>query len=349
MSFRPRVVLVHGDGPAAWAVAAGLARVGWAVTVRRRLAAGRNASRIELLAASAARFYPYIGLSGNDLKSVAKPCPGTWSCWGYGGPASVDAISSPYGASWSVDRASFDALLRTRALEMGVVEDSTETFFPKGDSDHWQILASGAVSNRTVAPTPTQYDDRLIAFVGCGRLVESCAGLDSRLLIEALPDGWAYGLLGPRGTVGVAYFTDALCLAGKDPKVYAADALYRTERISRLFGATRQPLQLAAVPVPCRWRALRAGPGVVRVGDAHASFDPVAGRGLWEALRLAAQLSEALSSGANVLEALEQASRASYQAYLEQRRKFYADALERFETPFWVRRVPSITIGSARP
>lgn len=333
-----RSVLVLGDGPAAWATAAGLARTGWVVTVSS-LTSGRKGSRIELLAASAARFFPSLGLSGDDLKSVAKSCPGSWSCWGQDGPACVDAISSPHGASWSVDRGRFDSMLRKRALDMGVVEDTDGASPKQRGNVQWQVWASGAVSNRSIVSGPNQYDDRLIAFVGRFPLADDSAGLDSRLLIEAKPDGWAYGLVGPGGIAGVGFITDALSVSGEDARRFAADALRSTERISRLVNASRQPLKLAAVPVPCRWRPLQAGDGRVRVGDAHASFDPVAGRGLWEALRLAAQLPGALASGPEGLEALEQSSRSNYQGYLEQRLRFYADALQRFDTPFWARRI----------
>lgn len=325
---------VLGDGPAAWAVAIGLAQRNWPVTVRGLRA--KPTSRIELLAASAVRRLTHLGIGPDDLDTVAQPCPGTWSCWGAEHADCQDAVTSIHGAAWSVDRARLDALLRKRAMELGVTDATGAPAFPEvPGTRRWQVLAYGGVSSRAGADV---YDDRLIAFTVCGVLRPGAAETDARLLIEALPEGWTYGMLGPNDTGGVGLITDAQAVAGHNPWLLVLSALRRSCRISRMLDALAHTTPHAK-PVPCRWRPVRAGTRIVRVGDAQASFDPISGRGLWEGLRMAEQVAAAVHDGGGGLLDVEEASRDAYFAYLARRAALYAVGAQRFLTPFWARRV----------
>jgi 2-polyprenyl-6-methoxyphenol hydroxylase-like FAD-dependent oxidoreductase len=330
---------VIGDGPAAWALAITLARAGWSATVRRRAMPSQHVPQVELMASSSTRQLARLGIAAQDLRTIARPCPGTWSTWGSDEPDTFDSVSSLYGESWSVNRAGLEALMRQRARALGVKEESGSTSPPlQPGSPHWQVLACGAVSKAAGATDAETHDDRLIAFAGFGPCAAPGRTGDARLLIEALPHGWAYGLLGPGGVAVAAFVTDAYCLTGQNVRAFAADALRGSARVAALFEAIGAPARLAAVPIPCRRRPLLAGPQTVRVGDAQASYDPVAGRGLWEALRMGEQVAQAMDAGGDAMPELEQSSRRSYDLYLRQRMEFYASAQHRFDTGFWSRR-----------
>ena len=157
-------------------------------------------------------------------------------------------------------------------------------------------------------------------------------------LIEAGPDGWAYGVAGPGDLYCFGVVTDAEALAGSRPDAFASartwpapSGLPVSRRLLRrsIFGPCR---------VPCRWLPLRAGPGCVRVGDAQASYDPIAGRGLWEAIRGAEAVALALDTDPGRLEVIEDHSARRYRRYLADRRAFYRLGFERFGTAFWERR-----------
>lgn len=324
---------VLGDGPAGWAVAIGLAQRGWRVAVRGGTA--RREPRIELLAASALSRLQQLGIGSEDLGTVARPCPGTWSCWGSGHAVCLDAVTQVFGAAWSVDRPELDALLRRRGLQLGVREAGAgRAPADPAAARPWQVLACGGVSG--LAGTAV-HDDRLIAFTARGSCGIASPGLDRRLLIEALPEGWAYGLLGPGDTAGIGFITDAQAVAGRNARAVACAAMRGSERIARLLDAF-PVVRLAAAPIPCHWRPVRAGARAVRVGDAQASYDPITGRGLWEALYTADRVAAALHAGGGELRSMEEASRQAYRVYLAQRAAFYAEASGRFGTPFWARR-----------
>ncbi|WP_246205448.1 hypothetical protein [Microvirga arsenatis] len=140
--------------------------------------------------------------------------------------------------------------------------------------------------------------------------------------------------------------TDALSLSGQRPPLFASGLLARTERIARLLERLHDAPVVRAMPLPCRWLPLRAGPKSVRIGDAHASFDPLAGRGLWEAIRRAEEIALALDTDPALLESIERSSKKAYQRYLAERADFYRDGCIRFGTDFWVRRCLSESIQS---
>lgn len=334
---------VLGDGPAAWASAIALALAGWSTNVRRGAAPTRHVPQIELLAPSAARQLARLGISTQHLRSIARPCPGSWSTWGSHSPETFDAVCSLYGESWSVNRAGLEALLQQRAQELGVGVDLSGNCPPmEVGASHWQVLACGATSRVAAAAEADKYDDRLIAFVAVGPCLAPGYTVDARLLIEALPNGWAYGLLGPGRVAVVAFVTDSDCLSGQNARAFATEALRGSARVVDLFEAISAPAALAAVPIICRRRPLLAGSRKLRVGDAQASYDPISGRGLWEALSMSERVAQAMDAGGDALLELELSSRRSYDSYLRQRMEFYASAQQRYETSFWSRRTAEV-------
>ena len=135
--------------------------------------------------------------------------------------------------------------------------------------------------------------------------------------------------------------TDAQSLKGTKPRFFMSGMLSRTGRIARLMERLTKPLAIKAMPVPCRWLPLKADARSIRIGDAQASYDPLTGRGLWEAICKSEEVATALDEDADKLERIERTSKAAYQAYLARRFDFYRAGYNRFGTGFWSRRCSS--------
>ena len=208
-----------------------------------------------------------------------------------------------------MDRAGFEHLLARRAVEAGAdfKTGAGSQHDPSSGGgacktlgcDNWRILASGGLSRRGEPHPGSDRHDRLVALVAVTRPEAPGRTPDSRLIVEAGPDGWAYGVAGPDNLHCVGVVTDAEALAGSRPNDFASRLLAGTERLAA-FAAICPTYQ--AVPVHCRWLSVRAGQCSVRIGDAQASFDPVAGRGLWEAIRMAEAVAVALDTDPDQLD-----------------------------------------------
>jgi 2-polyprenyl-6-methoxyphenol hydroxylase-like FAD-dependent oxidoreductase len=321
-----RRVEVLGEGPAGLTTALALAQRGWAVHLAAPLRYAKQSSRTDVLAGSALAVLERLGISRADLLAVARPCPGTWSHWGAEGASNFDYLATPYGPAWAVDRAGFDALLNARAATSGVTRGA------HGDIG-WRIVASGRLTETEAA------HDRLVALIATGETTASAAPVDQRLLIEATPNAWAYGIAGPGSRICIGVITDAQALMGTPPQLFARNVICRTKRISQLLKRLSGPPAIAATPLPCRFLPLHADDDTIRVGDAQASFDPLAGRGLWHAIRSAEEVAIALDNDPGRLSIIAQRAARTYQHYLVLRQNFYRAARARFNTSFWDRRL----------
>ncbi|MBP2470649.1 2-polyprenyl-6-methoxyphenol hydroxylase-like FAD-dependent oxidoreductase [Sinorhizobium meliloti] len=343
---------IVGDGPAALVAAMALAQRGWGVRLINPSRRQSRQSRIDVLGASALSVLLRLGLSPHEIHTVARPCPGSWCRWDTDDAHCHDYLTGPFGSAWAVDRASFEVLLRDHVAKAGVtfasdneqpvLSENTGTLASAAQHEvSWRILASGCVNSRSGLRSATGYNDRLIALVTFGRIDGVDDSLDTRLLIEAAADGWAYGIVGPDNLACLGVITDAESLAGETPRAIVSRVLDATDRVASLVTKLSQPIAFQAIPIPCRWLPLKVDPTSLRLGDAQASFDPLAGRGLWSAIRMAEEISIALDTRPDKLALLEQKSRASYQRYLAQRLSSYRAGRDRFKTGFWTRRCSS--------
>jgi 2-polyprenyl-6-methoxyphenol hydroxylase-like FAD-dependent oxidoreductase len=351
---------VVGDGPAALVVAMELVKRGWNIKLICAPKSECRTTRVDVLAGSALARLARLGFAFEDLSRVAQPCHGTWARWGSGPAYSFDYLASPYGHSWAIDRNAFDRLLRKRAVDAGVRlsgekdgllvcrSGSYSSRCRQLRSHRWRIFAAGRMKISGERCAARHYDDRLIAVVGKGKLRNTGDAIDSRLIIEADAAGWSYGIAGPSDQVCFGVITDAQALSGFRPEVFAMNMFHRTERISQVLGKLSEPPALRATPVPCRWFSMRVDANSVRVGDAQASFDPIAGKGLWEAIRSAHEVAVALDTDPEQICQIERVSAESYQRYMVKRSYFYQEGFNRYGTDFWSRRLPSDLAGAQR-
>ncbi|MFJ4978191.1 tryptophan 7-halogenase [Streptomyces coeruleorubidus] len=273
-------------------------------------------------------------------------------------------LHDPHGHGWHLDRARFDAFLRSAAGAAGAELRRAEAvphLTHAGDRRvliredgrleevrcDWVVDATGrrAVIGRRRGRRRKQ--DRLVAlFALFGRRLPGHRTEDAELrtLVEAVPGGWWYTAKVPAGRL-VAHLTDAdLTDSALRTAEGFLDAIGTTRHVrTRLDG-----YDPAHAPAPC-WTAAHglrlspaAGPGWIAAGDAALAFDPLSSQGILTALHTGARAGRTVDlclSG-------ETAALTDYSLFLQR----ITDAYERHhaeiygqeqrwsEHPFWERR-----------
>jgi hypothetical protein len=201
------------------------------------------------------------------------------------------------------------------------------------------VDAAGRHGLRIDGPCQREFDDRLLALIFRAARPGNLPH-DRRMFIEAAPAGWWCSAPLPEGQATAMLFTDC--------------ALYRREGIvpeEQLHAAplTRGQLRDAELCGPravyvsssCRWRI--AGEAWLAAGDSASCYDPLAGRGIFKALRQGGRAAEAvdayLAGGADALERYAAGVRAEFDAYAPQRRLYYASETRWSGQTFWRGRV----------
>jgi flavin-dependent dehydrogenase len=224
----------------------------------------------------------------------------------------------PYEYSYQVRRADFDALLLTRARELGarVVEEATVRevctedgrvvgvrYVVRGGDDSRQararlvVDASGQsrVIGREQADLEWHEDLKNVAvwtyFQDHGRLAGDEAG---NILVENVPGGWFWGIPLHDGTMSVGYVSPSshAVATGLDlPKLFASKVDESTE-LKRMLSTARQVSGFRSAR-DWSYRCGRFhGPGWALVGDAAAFIDPLFSTGVALAMLGARQLTE---------------------------------------------------------
>ena len=345
-------VVVLGGGPAGAAVARALAL------------RGRDVVALEASAFDGPRFGETLAPECNPLlrelgvwdgvASTAVESPGTISAWGSPEPGETDFVANVHGSGWHVDRNAFDRLLCEAASRAGasVRTDARATRCARGDDGVWTVTlprgetlaarfvvdASGRNGTRLGGGDKRVVDDRLVAvFV---RLTHaSGAPADLRTLVESTPDGWWYCAPLPSGETVATFLTD--------PQTYAHEGIALAEQLARapLTRARIGTAQIVAshvVHVASSVRARACGDGWAAAGDAAAAYDPLSGFGITKALRdarpLAGAIDRALDGDGAALGAYADGVRRAFDAYVVQRRAFYALETRWPERAFWKKR-----------
>jgi flavin-dependent dehydrogenase len=251
-------------------------------------------------------------------------------------------------AGWQVARDRFDALLLDAARRAGVQVLRATAGAARPLGTRWQVPLPGGdvvdaamvidARGRRAHPATGA---RTVALCGCwtGLAVE-----DSRTRVEAGTSAWSWAMPLPGGRVNAVVFIDAARCAGLDAGARAA--LYRD-----LLGTPRWlgRKQCGAVQ-PCdatpRMVADAAPlPGLLQVGDAAFTIDPLSSQGVTAALRSAVQAAAcvhtALERPADAVLAWAfhraQMQRAS-RMHARLAAGYYARAAEHFRHPFWTAR-----------
>jgi flavin-dependent dehydrogenase len=332
-------VAVAGGGPAGATVALCLARRGRRVALLE--ATAFDGERYgETLPPEINPLLRELGLFENFKALAPLESPGIISVWGSGAPAVQDFVRNPHGLGWHIDRNRFDEMLCREAVAAGaeLMHRRAEVVghAVSGIEARFVVDASGRNGLRIEGDGQRDVDDRLIAIV----MRAAGAGDDLRTFIEAAPAGWWYSAPLPNGETIAMFFTDC--------ELYTREGIVPDEQLydarltrGRLDGA--EILGSRTVYVASSCRKTIAGDGWLAVGDSASSYDPLSGRGIFNALRQGARAAEAidgwLRGDSGPVSEYAAHVRTAFEAYVQERRAYYAAETRWREREFWRNRV----------
>jgi flavin-dependent dehydrogenase len=358
--------IVAGAGPGGAVAAYELARSGRRVLLADAVDPG--APKIgEALPGAAARLLRSIDLPVPDRDGPHAPIMGNLSSWDSEELVASDFIRDPDGPGWRLDRASFDAELRSAAIRAGATyrgarlvgiqrrDELWTVRFGDGKTDlaRWIVDATGrraAIARRLGARRLR--DARLLAVYASGRPASDLRL--NRTVIEATRHGWWYAARLPSGKAVAgfhAHQSDAVRRLA-DPDGWR-NALADTRHVGRMLADTpfEQPLRPLDA---CGARLDRfGGDGWIACGDAALSFDPISGQGIFSALYgglLAGRtIKEALDGGEMRLDAYSRKLEDIRAVYAVRCRAAYRSERRFAAEPFWSILGESLEQVPARP
>ncbi len=362
-------VIIVGAGPAGCAASMVLTRAG--LSVRMVDPGDENALRVgESLPAAASRLLARLELGsvGEFLgEHGCSPCVGQESAWAGERWERRDALESPEGGGWHIDRAHFDQSLRSAARERGAewisalakgvsrVQESGSTLFRleleaetrseplRGERTlfgRWLVDATGRSSRcgRALGARRVRVSEQM-AVVRWFEVPDFDRDQSTRVV--ACEDGWWYSARLPNGLRVVAFH----CLPERVSAV-----LDETDRFREGCDGTSllpYPLALAkpvgeAVVRDAGMSRLLApvGPGWLAVGDAAVGFDPLSSQGLLFALYSGIRGAEAILSarvGENGLGRYAGKVDRVFVANQDSRMYHYASVSRFAKAPYWRR------------
>ena len=352
-------VIVVGGGPAGSSAARALALAGYAVTLFERSRYGTV--RIgETLPPEVRWPLTELGIWERFLADGHLESPGVVSAWGRPELYANDFIVNPNGPGWHVDRQRFDTTLADAAAEAGaeILLGARAVVRQQASSPPWCVEAevdesrldrqaafvmdaTGRSSSiwRRFGGRRTGFD-RLLALFGFFPTRPS-SGSDRRTLIETVEKGWWYTAPLPGDRQIVTLFTDAGLLPRRHSaradfwRGQLANAPHTQERVGRATPSH------GIRTVSARSERLdgKATPGLLAVGDAAATFDPLSSQGITWALESgvrAAQAIDAHHRGNGVaLRDYRRWIESEYAGYLRTRTEYYTSERRWPGSAFW--------------
>lgn len=355
-------VFIAGAGPAGAALAISLSQV--APHLRVCLAdAGRDVPlRVgESVPPPIKPFLDHLGVGPAFIQAGHSPAFHTLSAWG--GPELIgnEFFLHVYNTGWRLDRARFDNMLAGEAARLGAqtLTATVHSLSPGAQGWHIDCGTAGRFAARFVVDasgrsarlsrllklSPVQLD-RLVACVVffAQDTPPALPGADAAV-VESFRDGWWYTAAIPGGRRVAMLMTDTDIAR----HMHAAqlptwlEHLTATRHIGPLT-ANGRPLAAPRLwPAASRYFDSPYPPGILAVGDALSSFDPLSSQGIIKALRSALFASYAIAdhflrgdeSGIARYCALMQRE---FSAYLETWREYYRQEQRWPDAPFWRRR-----------
>ena len=335
-------VVIVGAGPAGSACAIALARAG----VRRvALVHAGDAVAItvgETIPPDARLLLDRLGLLEAFLAEGHARSLGSCSAWGSDTLGYNDFLLNPQGSGWHLDRARFDAFLRSRTMDAGAtliegarLDDAVATgngyrlrFGGREIEAGYVVDASGRGSAfaRRVGARQLLLDRLTFVY---GFFETTLSASRSRLtLLEAVPEGWWYAAALPGDRVAVAFAGDAdgVRADGLGQEARWLEAVSATHHLAeRLDGCRFISGSLTPRVAPSFRLDPVCGPHWLAIGDAAACFDPLAAQGIYKALEDGIDAAAVITGG-------------SADDYVAIRGHFYALEQRWPESPFWQRR-----------
>jgi flavin-dependent dehydrogenase len=354
---------VIGGGPAgavaAYALAGAGARVALIVRDRPHSAFAVG----ETIPAETRQLLNRLGLDCLNA-DLHLPSAGTMAQWGSDVPHFREAILSPFGCGWHLDRPLFERQLIDAAVTGGavLVEHCVRINAKSGPagwvfridragrqiwvSSDYAVDCTGRTARLAVdAGARRQIYDKLIAIWCVAEESSAQHDSDQRIYLESAPDGWLYSARIPNLRRVLAYFTDGDL---RDASRIRSAAIFE-DFVAKTFHLVQADgLHCRMVAGPFRVNAASArlarsyGERWIAAGDAAQSFDPLSSQGIITAIvgghNAAAALIATHSSDACALERLQADLDAKYASYLIERQTYYRAEQRWVDRPFWRRR-----------
>lgn len=343
--------IIVGGGPAGAVTALQLARAGRDVLLVDR--EPKDQRKIgESLPSSSRPLLKHLGLlklveEGPHLVSY-----GNISAWGSEDIQHNDFIMDPSGTGWHLDRARFDADLRTAARQAGtnflsgLVDSIAATDFGwrvqcEGHTieSRWIVDATGRVASiaRQLGAVRKK-DDNLMAIYAFAQ--PKRGDLDTRTLVESSEHGWWYTAQLPDSTRVVAFHSDSATVGEiiRSPFGWQKH-LGETIHIRNILRSAPLITDLKCTEATGARLDKFAGRNWLATGDAALSFDPLSSQGIFNSLYTGMKAAEAVRQAlmgdvvgvAEYVHGLEKIRA----AYVSHRRLYYSIEQRWADEKFW--------------
>lgn len=306
-------------------------------------------------------FLDHLGLGPTFIQADHSPSFHTLSAWG--GPELIgnEFFLYVHNTGWRLDRARFDSMFVAEATRLGTkaLTAIVRSLTPSGQGWHIDCGSAGKFAARFVIDAsgrsallsrslkiPSVKIDKLVAsavFFEQGSRPD-IPGADAAV-IESFRDGWWYSAAIPGGKRVTMLMTDADIARKLQVSQLSAwmDCLAETRHVHPLT-ATGRPLA-----APAFWSAVSRSfgavypPGILAVGDAISSFDPLSSQGIIKAIRSALFASYAIADyylrhDETGIARYYSLMDSEFDAYLTIWQDYYRQEQRWPDAPFWYRR-----------
>jgi flavin-dependent dehydrogenase len=293
------------------------------------------------------------------------PSAGTMARWGSDDVHFREAILSPYGCGWHLDRQSFERQLIAAAIRNGAtVIDNCTRIATTPTSTGWQLQiesggreicgASSYLMDCTgrgarfavESGARRQIHDKLVAIWCVAEEVNGIQDPDKRMYLESAPAGWLYSAQIPKRRRVMVFFTDGDL--GDVPRLRSRsifeDYVANSFHLETVTGGLEYRIVVGPFCVNAASARLLCahGDNWIAAGDAAQSFDPLSSQGIMSAIiggsNAAAALIAAHSSDHCALEQFQADLDGKYESYLAERHIHYSAEQRWKDYPFWHRR-----------
>jgi flavin-dependent dehydrogenase len=316
-------VAIVGAGPAGCAAAIELCRLGAAVLL---LSDGRDGIG-EQMPPEARPLLQRLRLLPLDGHV---DCVGVRAAWRTEILSHQDFVFHPFGKGWLLDRRAFGAQLCQRAVEAGAVLRQPGRLVALAQHREWRLRLAGdevacdwiidasgrrAEVARRLGIRRRRFDRQ---FAVVGWLHTEAADEDATLTVESGHGGWWYtGRLPNRRRVAAWLTADRPARDGWEERLRATRHVAPLVRDYRLHGP------LVVRPAESSMLERTYGRGWIAIGDAAASYDPIASRGLVAALESGLTAAPLVSASAESLAEYHRVLAERFRRYVRERHRLY--------------------------